>query len=62
MFGDTDGIYCDLRSTSGSIKTNFSDVDNGGIGSKLQYAFSETKEHKLFIKASSGNVRIEKVN
>ena len=62
MFGDTDGIYCDLRSTSGSIKTNFSDVDNGGIGSKLQYAFSETKEHKLSIKVGSGNVRIEKVN
>jgi len=60
LLGETDGIYCDFRVTSGNIKTNFGDVDEDTVGSDFVYSFSESNDYKLSIKAVSGNIKVEK--
>lgn len=59
LLGETDGIYCDFRVTSGNIKTNFGDVDEGNVGSNLTHTFSDSEDYKLSISAVSGSIKVE---
>ena len=60
LLGDTNDIACEFRVTSGNIRTNFGDVDDGDVGSKFLYKFSDGAENALVIKTISGSIRIEK--
>ncbi|MDD3197471.1 MAG: DUF4097 family beta strand repeat-containing protein [Eubacteriales bacterium] len=53
---------CDFDVVSGSIRTNFGDVDDEIAGASFDYDFIDDANNKLRIKTTSGNLKVEHVS
>lgn len=57
ILSDDPDIECHFDVLSGSIRTNFGNINKNVTGASLNYEFSDNPMYKLSIKTTSGNIR-----
>lgn len=61
LMSDPD-LSCDLDVLSGTIRSNFGNVNRHVAGASLSHAFGDGTGHHLSVKSTSGNLKIEQLN